>query len=502
MCTTNAFGVILKGKVTLQSSGFQLIKDIHVRAPGEKSNPQTISDTGEFELNIPDRKPGDVVLLDIFKMGYEPATPEALSVIIPGNPDEKVNVPLCLSGETAKNALKFYKILEKDINKTFTDKTAKIKTKTLKEKNDETRRLTEDRDALLSQAKLISEEFARINLDEVSDLYREAFGLFSNGNIDKALEVLNKQKLDQSLKMFQEEKKKTDLSLTEKIEAGRSLAKDYILGARLSKIKSRLTDAEGYYSKSFEAEPGDMLKHLGNLYSNPKRLKELETAFSETLDIQRNLAETQPSDFIPNLASTLDNLGTLYIITNRLKQSETAYSEALQIRRKLAETNPSAFLPDLAISLSNQGNFYYHIERLNEAETFYTEALEIRRKLVETNPTAYLPSLANNLNSIGLLKLMTLKYADAFLIILEVEQILDKLALENPEYFEMDLARAILTLGNLCILDPAASQSIRGNIHAWLDRAISIVIKYPFEPDSPSIRAQAGKLKKRIKIKK
>src|ERR1019366_7306790 len=133
------------------------------------------------------------------------------------------------------------------------------------------------------------------------------------------------------------------------------------------------------------------LNNLAVLYSDTQRIKEAETAYLDSLSIRRQLAETNPETYLPDVAMTLNNLAVLYRDTQRMKEAETAYLEALATYRRLAQANPEAHLPDVATTLNNLANLYHATQRMREAEAAYLEALAIRRRLAEANPEAYFP---------------------------------------------------------------------------------------------------------------
>jgi hypothetical protein len=53
------------------------------------------------------------------------------------------------------------------------------------------------------------------------------------------------------------------------------------------------------------------------------------------------------------LAKTLNNLGVLHNEQNRMEESRKEFDEALKLRRDLTQTNPEVYLPDLAETLNN-----------------------------------------------------------------------------------------------------------------------------------------------------
>jgi rubrerythrin len=138
----------------------------------------------------------------------------------------------------------------------------------------------------------------------------------------------------------------------------------------------------------------------------PSRTEALEYA-REAVKIRRQLAETQPAAYLPDLAASLNNLA------NHLSEQGDANSrsealacarEAVKIYRQFAENQPAAYLPDLtmslntlAISLTEKGDAQARTEALACAR----EAVKIYRQLAENQPAAYLPDLAMSLNNLA-----------------------------------------------------------------------------------------------------
>ena len=90
---------------------------------------------------------------------------------------------------------------------------------------------------------------------------------------------------------------------------------------------------------------------------------------------------------------------------NSYAQAQPVYQSVLRIRRQLAETNPAAYLPDIALTLNNLGILYKNTQRLQESEQVYQEALRTYRQLAETNPAAYLPAVGMILTNLDLMLL-------------------------------------------------------------------------------------------------
>ena len=515
LVVSNVYGAALRGKIVLANSGGKPVLNAQLTAFG--ANPGVSTSAGLFQLDFPEKNPGDVVMVIVQKKGFEVINKKDLErVVLRQNPDEILEIVMCPEGEWQKNAAVYFGIATKAINEEFDKRLKKIETEIIGGKEAEIRRLTEERDAALAQAKPMAEEFAQVNLDEASDLYKEAFCYFSQGDIDEAYAFLSDVKMDLDLHNARKLKEKADSAIKQS-------SNNYVFKAKLAILKYRFVEAEGYYDKALETDPENLdnyyefstflwnqknfqkaeeicnkalsikmddeskamlLNNLGALYYSTARLKEAEKSYAEALEIYRQLAATNPSAYLSVVADTLNNLGILYKDTTRLKEAEKAYAEALEIYRQLAATNPSAYLPDVAMTLNNLGLLYSDNTRLKEAEKVYAEALEIRRQLAATNPSAYLPNVAMTLNNLGLLNINHKKYADALSNFREALSIREKLAAISPPAFDLVLCKTILSMAFLYTIAPDACAEIKEEIPSLLDRAITILKKYPDNPQA------------------
>jgi len=238
------------------------------------------------------------------------------------------------------------------------------------------------------------------------------------------------------------------------------------------------------------------LNNLGILYKSTTRFPEALKSYSEALEIYRKLAKENPNAYQPDVAMTLNNLGILYKSTTRFPEALKSYSEALEIYRKLAKENPNAYQPDVAMTLNNLGILYKATTRFPEALKSYSEALEIYRKLAKENPNAYQPDVVMTLNNLGLLHLAQNKFPDALSALNETLEIREKLAKNNP-VFNLDVSNTLITLALYYILSEKSSGQAPGEkALPLLNRAITILKKFPDVPKAQSLTKIANQLKK------
>jgi len=182
---------------------------------------------------------------------------------------------------------------------------------------------------------------------------------------------------------------------------------------------------------------------LGNAGLHQQALAPTE----EATGIYRQLAQTNPAAYLPNLATSLNNLGVWLSDLGQREAALATTKEATGIYLQLARTNPAAYLPDLAGSLHNLGNQLSELGRREEALAATEAATGIRRQLAQANPTAYLPDLARELwGFAGVRATAGLELPEALAAAEEAIAIYQRLAEEIPEAFGGSLLSARDTL--------------------------------------------------------
>ena len=143
------------------------------------------------------------------------------------------------------------------------------------------------------------------------------------------------------------------------------------------------------------------LHNLANLKKAQNDYAGAEQGYREALGISRFLAKTNPQTYLPYVATTLNNLAILHADKNDYAGAEQGYREALGISRFLAKTNHQTYLPYVAGTLNNLASLQIAHNDYAGAEQGYREALGIRRDLAKTNPQTYLPYVAETLINVG-----------------------------------------------------------------------------------------------------
>ncbi len=144
----------------------------------------------------------------------------------------------------------------------------------------------------------------------------------------------------------------------------------------------------------------ETLNDLGNLDFRQKRMDEARQYLEEAIKIRRQLTAQNPEVYGTRLATTLNNLGNVDQLQNRPDEARQHYEEALKLYDQ-AKQNPDAHLSGEALALTDLGSLDLRQKRPDEARPQFDATLKIYRQLASQNPDAYLPNLATTLSVLG-----------------------------------------------------------------------------------------------------
>jgi tetratricopeptide (TPR) repeat protein len=395
--------ITLKGKISLNFRGGQPVQGVQVTASSGAS-PTESNTSGLFDLKFSKKKPGAKVLLIVTKPGFEVVNRFAQETILRAKPEDLVEIIICKTGERNYYAVLHYQIILEQIANSEYDKDFKeIKgklnklLKTREEKEHEIKKLYDQlasletqRDTALARSKELAEKLAEENLDEVSELYKKAFGYFQNGEIEKALEVLDDAKMEAALRKVQQEEARIKQKEAKIKQKKKEAIGNFMLKAQLLIASLEFDRAEVYYQKAVKADETNLenVIEFANYLTKQRQFPRAQKLYEKALSVAKNEYD---------VAGTLNNLGTLYSDTNAHAQAREVYERALEIYEKLARDNPKAYLPDVAMTLNNLGILYRNTNAHAQAREVYERALEIREKLAHENPKAYEIELSNTI---------------------------------------------------------------------------------------------------------
>ncbi len=424
---------------------------------------------GHLTLSFRTLKPGDHVnLISAKKPGYEIFNKQAVEqwTIARGTAFELVLVRsdyfTQLKGKLTQTSTDRYKakyeqaIRELDKQK----KAGKMKEAEYNQKLDE---LETNYQTQLTNLDNYIDQFARIDLSEVSVEEQRILDMIEEGKIDeavKAYEALdisgklrqareNKKALSEAKARIEEEEAQQEQAIkdlkekqqreiaTLKLAGGKEnydkvaqILKENALAdttdidavweyAYFAQNQHDFKEAERFYLICLNGTKGNLYRqakyqnNLGLLYSDQHNDAKAEEYYLKALQNRTQLFRKNPDAYRADLAGTQHNLGALYYNRHDYTKAEEYYLKALENRTQLFSQNPDAYRADLAMTQNNLGNLYRACHDYTKAEEFYLKALENKNILFSQNHNKHRASLAMTQNNLGVLYYNRRNYSKA-----------------------------------------------------------------------------------------
>ncbi len=343
------------------------------------------------------------------------------------------------------------------------------------------------------------DQFARIDLSEVSTEEQRILDMVEEGKIDeavKAYEALdisgklrqareNKKALSEAKARIEEEEAQQEQAIkdlkekqqreiaTLKLAGGKEnydkvarILKENALAdttdidavwdyASFARNQRNYEDAVRFWliclngSKDNLSRQAALHNNLGILYFDLHDYAKTEECYLKALEIRTLLFTQDPDAYRASLADTQHNLGNLYYILHNYAKAEEYYLKALESYTQLFTQNPDAYRASLAGTQHNLGNLYTDVHDYAKAEECYLKALENRTQLFTQDPNAYRAELAGTQNNLGNLYYSLQDYAKTEEYLLKALENDTQLFTQNPDAYRLDLAMTQQNLGNL-----------------------------------------------------
>ncbi|MBC7777971.1 MAG: hypothetical protein H7246_21230 [Phycisphaerae bacterium] len=205
----------LNGVVTIHNSEFETGKKVYVSnviVSTHKSTASMSDAAGRWLLVLIDTYMGDPISLNVTKKGYEVVNIEDLKTF--AGQKSLVEINMAPIGYIADAKRKYYSIARTGAEKslimrldTMKGEISKLKKQPkiineekIKSLEQEIASLNDQRNKIDDYSRELAEKFAKINLDDTSELYQKAFILFEKGDLDGAINLLKSSKLDEESK--------------------------------------------------------------------------------------------------------------------------------------------------------------------------------------------------------------------------------------------------------------------------------------------------------------
>jgi len=357
--------VIQIGMVREQNSGGKPIAGVQVNF--QDAVPTNSDDGGWFRLAFRGKKAGDVIFFqEVRKQGYEVVNEKELQIMqISSNDSLGSDIILAKAGKLDAARKEYYDISDKALTAGF-----KKEEKALKEKLERSQINAAEYDkqyAVLfdqyreQQKKLddLSDLFARINFDDVSSEYQRSMELFKSGNIDGAIEILEKIDLPNRIKKRLKEKKRIEKAgqeIASQKEKNEREIKDDLQGmqlqAQLYVLNFQIEKAETMYDQILRLDSTDltMLTEAAGFYRDYHRYDKAKRWYSEIIG-HPDAERWEVGDAWRHLGSVQQQIGLPFAII--------AFDSSEIIYKALLQSNPT--LTSIKLSLAKSYSWLFPI---------------------------------------------------------------------------------------------------------------------------------------------
>ena len=467
----------------------------------------TVSDNeGKLTLSFRTLKPGDKVnLISAKKTGYELFNKEAVeqwNVTRNNTPFAIVLVKseyfAELKGKLNQASTESYRAkYEQALRELEQQKTTgKLKEEEFNKKYDE---LEERFKEQLRNLDNYIDQFARIDLNEVSEEEQRILKMVEQGKIDEAVKAYeeldisgklrqareNKKALFEAKAMIEEEETRQNQTIEElKAKQDREIATLKLAGGKdnydkigrmlkenalvdstdIKTVKEyaifafnqkNFKEAEKFFliclngSRNDSYQQSVIQNFLGVLYMDLHDYAKAEEYFLKALDNRSQLFSQNPDAYRADLAVAQNNLGAMYKDLHDYKKAEEYFLRTLENRTLLFNQNPDEYRTGLATIQNNLGGLYLELHDYTKAEKYCLGALENLIQMFNQNPDAYRAELAGNQHNLGVLYLNLHDYAKAEEYYLKTLENRTMLFNQNPDAYRADLATIQNNLGVL-----------------------------------------------------
>jgi tetratricopeptide (TPR) repeat protein len=467
----------------------------------------TVSDNeGKLTLSFRTLKPGDKVnLISAKKTGYELFNKEAVEqwnvtrnntpfaiVLVKSEYFAELKGKLTQASTVSYRAKYEQALRELEQQKT----TGKLKEEEFNKKYDE---LEERFKEQLRNLDNYIDQFARIDLNEVSEEEQRILKMVEQGKIDEAVKAYeeldisgklrqareNKKALFEAKAKIEEEETRQNQTIEElKAKQDREIATLKLAGGKdnydkigrmlkenalvdstdIKTVKEyaifafnqkNFKEAEKFFliclngSRNDSYQQSVIQNFLGVLYMDLHDYAKAEEYFLKALDNRSQLFSQNPDAYRADLAVAQNNLGAMYKDLHDYKKAEEYFLRTLENRTLLFNQNPDEYRTGLATIQNNLGGLYLELHDYTKAEKYCLGALENLIQMFNQNPDAYRAELAGNQHNLGVLYLNLHDYAKAEEYYLKTLENRTMLFNQNPDAYRVDLATIQNNLGVL-----------------------------------------------------
>jgi len=400
---------VLRGLVTLQNSNSQPAANVQITAFG--TNAVYTNSSGQFELRFTGGKPGQTVRLIVQKESFHVLGPDPMvfETALRDDPDDLIRIVITSVQDFQNRVDRFMGSIDKRIkeqnnalNALREEQSDQLGEKERNELNEKIAQLYQQIADLEQSKEELSRQLAAIDLDQASGFAREALEKFEQGDLEGAMALMDKEKLDEYYEnvLLQEEKLE---------KARRQAIENYMVLARMQRAGLQYEEAISTYREAIAKDS-----------TNAANLLELGTFLAEiNLDNEGFQYFVRALEYSRDDLQYLDNLttvGSVLVAQNLPQLADSILQQANELSKRLG---PQASAQQIKV-LTSLGFLSQLQERLEESEKYLLEGITLCEPLFKADRELYFSPWVNLKINLSLLYMLAGDLERASEISLEV----------------------------------------------------------------------------------
>jgi tetratricopeptide (TPR) repeat protein len=417
----------------------KVLSGVQIKAMGAVASEVT-DNSGFFTLVFQGKKPGDLIRgVSFQKSGYEVFNRDVLeNWKVANDPNWIDKIKMCPAGTIDRLTEYNYKSLYNTLLAQYEKQKGELKKLKISDAdlNEKYRSLEENFQSQQKQLEDYAERFARIDFDDVSDLYRRAYFLFSKGDLDSVAVILEEADLmGRTTKRIEErnriqvvkaeaarQEEKNEAGIKEDMEALKILAQTYVMKFEYEKatplyeqlVRLDSTNVDNllasaiffgqvkhydqaihlfskvvYLTDSLDWHQGSAKRRMGGIQG---RIGFYEPALKNLLESYRiykslYVKDSTNTTFFTGLRVMLD-LGDIYVAMGREEDALAYFKQFNSLAQKNynLNINDSELKELLMVSNGELGFIHLKMGHIDEALKYFKEDLKLSKELYEANP--------------------------------------------------------------------------------------------------------------------
>ncbi|MBK6621100.1 MAG: tetratricopeptide repeat protein [Saprospirales bacterium] len=386
---------LIRGIITIQNSNAQPADNVQVTTFG--ANPVYTNSAGQFELKVSGGKPGQTVRLIVQKASFHILGPDPMvyETALRDNPNDLIRIVMANVQAFQERVDRFMGSIDKKIQEQNLTLKSLREEQAAESQEAERKKLMEKIAQLYQQVadlekskEELARQFATIDLDQASEFTRKALEKFEQGELEEALALMDKDKLDEYYANVVQQQEKMEKARQQAVE-------NYMVLARMQRANLQNEAAIETYREALAKDSANVanLIELGSFLSEINLENEGFQYFVSALDYSRD--DLQYLDI-------LTTVGGILVVQNLFQLADSILVEAYDLGKRLG---PSATSQQIKV-MGSLSTLKQSRGELDQSEAYLQEGIELCKPLYESNRELYFTpwvSLQINLSLLYLL---------------------------------------------------------------------------------------------------